>query len=91
MILSIDCCERDKISLSVRRGDLIIFKKNWSLAGHRKSELLLGKIEQFLRMHKIGLQEITEIRVSPDIKSFTSDRIAKCVAQMLMWAKGRAS
>ncbi len=86
MTISINACENDTISLSIRDGDQILAQQDWRLKGNKKSELLLNKIDQFLRVHKIALASITSVYINPDIRSFTSHRIAQCVGNMLVWA-----
>ncbi len=85
MTLLIKACELNYINLELKNGNKIINQQDWFINTNKRSELLLRKIDEFLTKNNFNVYNLTQIKVSPDIKSFTSARVAKCVAVVLMW------
>lgn len=56
----------------------------WSAMG--KAELVLEKIDQLLKKHKLTIQDITSIQVNPGPGSFTGTRVGVALANALGWS-----
>lgn len=87
MILVIDTSQKDKVRLRLYRGRAVLKEKSF-FSERAQAEKLLPEIEKLLRAEKIGLDEITEIKVVQCGESFTSLRIGVLTANALAYALG---
>jgi len=87
MILYIDTSERDKISIMVKKGEVIVCKKKF-LAKFRQAEKLLVEIDKMLSLAGIKLKNIKEIKVENQGSGFTALRIGVITANALGFALG---
>lgn len=77
MILIIDLSKEPRLIL--KQGQKTIAQHQW-LGLYQLSETLIKEIDNFLKNHKIKLEQIKEIKVVPSKQSLVSTRIAKAVA-----------